>query len=223
MVNKMKEAVDVPIFGYGEEIILNNLVKLRPEMKRISSEYNIRVSYMSFFIKATSMALQSPNARILNAHVNKECTEIHYKSDHNIGIAIDTADGLVVANIKQCQLKSILEIAESLQILVDKARNSSLTSDDISGGTITLSNVGAIGGGTYCHPICFVPEVCIAAFGAMKEHPRYDSNGEIYKAQVMPVQWSADHRVIDGATMARFCNEWKGFLENPQHMLMHMR
>ena len=148
--------------------------------------------------------------------------EHHDKGAHNIGVAIDSAEGLIVPNIKNIDQKSILEIAQDLDELVIRGRNNQITNDDITGGTLTLSNIGAIGG-TYCSPICFVPEVCIGALGAIKQFPRYNEKGELYNASVMAVSWSADHRVIDGATVARFGNEFKMNLENPSAMLLHLK
>ena len=88
--------------------------------------------------------------------------------------------------------------------------------------TKSKSIIGAIGG-TYCRPICFVPEVCIGALGAFQMLPRYDKNNVLQPSPIMAVSWSADHRVIDGATVARFSNEWKQNLENPGSMLLHLQ
>jgi len=222
MVKKMSEANKVPQFGYSDEIILNELVNLRKELKPLAEKYGIKITYLPFILKATSLALLNPQSTCLNAYINAECTELTHKGSHNIGVAIDSAEGLIVPNIKCIDQKSILEIAKDLDELIMRGKNNQITNDDISGGTFTLSNIGAIGG-TYCRPICFVPEVCIGALGTIKQFPRYNGKNELYNASVMAVSWSADHRIIDGATVARFSNDFKMYLENPSSMLLHLK
>lgn len=97
-----------------------------------------------------------------------------------------------------------------------------LTSVDISNGTITLSNIGAIGG-KYGSPLINVPEVAIIAMGRIQTVPRFDEDGSVYPASIMTVNIGADHRVLDGATVAKFCNEWKLFIEKPELLLLHMK
>ena len=158
----------------------------------------------------------------LNAWVNNDCTELIHKGSHNIGVAVDSPDGLVVPVIKYCEQKSIIEIAKDLDILIHKARNGNISNDDIIDGTFTLSNIGAIGG-TYCRPVNFYPQVCIGALGTLKQFPRYNNNNELYKAYCMAISWSADHRVIDGATVARFSNKIKNYLEYPSNMILNLK
>ncbi len=221
MVKKMTEANAVPIFGYSDEIIMNTLMEIRKDFIR---ELNIKMSYLPFILKASSLALLSPSSTCLNAHINdvSHPTELIHKGSHNIGIAIDTPNGLIVPNIKFIEQKNILEINNDLNDLINRSKLGQISNDDISGGTFTLSNIGAIGG-TYCSPICFVPEVCIGALGTIKQCPKYNKDNAIYNASVMIVSWSADHRVIDGATVARFSNDFKMYLENPSSMLLHLK
>lgn len=224
MARKMTEANGVPQFGYADEIILNALVALRARLKPLGEREGVKLTYLPLILKAVSLALRSSDNAFsgLNAHVNGECTEVTHRSAHNLGVAIDSAEGLIVPNIKNVERKSVIEIARDLDALVQRGRSGRITSEDITGGTLTLSNIGAIGG-TYCSPICFVPEVCIGALGAIQTLPRYDANGELFRASVMAVAWSADHRVIDGATLARFANEFKRNLEQPDTMLLHLK
>ena len=85
-------------------------------------------------------------------------------------------------------------------------------------GTFTLSNIGVIGG-TVGSPVILPGQVSIGALGKLQKLPRYDENDNVVPKTIMQVGWSADHRVIDGATMARFSNQWKGYLENPASMI----
>jgi len=99
-----------------------------------------------------------------------------------------------------------------------------LTEEEISQPTFTLSNIGAVGG-TYMSPVIVPPQVAIGAMGKIQRLPRFinDSSNEVEAIQVMPVSWGGDHRAIDGATMARFSNTWKYYVENPQAMMFEMR
>jgi len=92
---------------------------------------------------------------------------------------------------------------------------------DLKGGTFTISNIGNLGG-TYTSPVINLPEIAIAGLGKTRATPRYDEQGNLVKASVMQVSWSADHRVVDGAMMARFSNTWIGLLEKPATMLLHL-
>lgn len=159
---------------------------------------------------------------ILNASVDESCQNITYKASHNIGIAMDTEQGLLVPNVKNVQICSVFEIASELNRLQKLGSLGQLGTTDLTGGTFTLSNIGSIGG-TYAKPIILPPEVAIGAVGSIKALPRFNEKGEVYKARIMNVSWSADHRIIDGATMSRFSNLWKSYLENPAFMLLDLK
>ena len=134
---------------------------------------------------------------------------------------MDTPSGLLVPNVKDVRSKSILEIAAELARLQKDASAGKLGMADLKGGTFSLSNIGTIGG-TYTGPVINLPEVAIAGMGKARATPKYDENGDLVKVSIMQVSWSADHRVIDGATMARFSNAWIGYLEQPATMLLHL-
>lgn len=133
-----------------------------------------------------------------------------------------TSFGLVVPNVKNVQRMSVLEIATELSRLIQLAGKNMLATEDISGGTITVSNFGAIGG-KFGSPIINVPEVAIVAIGRMQQVPRLRGDGSFVNSSVMTVTWGADHRVIDGATVAHFCNEWKLLIEQPERLFLHLR
>ena len=149
---------------------------------------------------------------------------------------MDTPNGLVVPVIRNANAKSIFEIGEELLALQAKAGKGALTEQDFKGGTFSVSNIGSLGG-TYATPVLVVPQVAIGAFGRMQTVPRYlnkhgmsasaeeiaDGEAEVVPSTIMNVSWSADHRVVDGATVARFNNTWKGLMENPTFMLSRMR
>ncbi len=216
MVNSVSS---IAHFTYCEEIDMTNLQKLRRELQKNYDKEEVNLTMLPFIMKALSLALDK--FPLLNSQVNEDCTEIRYQDDHNIGMAVDSAIGLLVPNIKQVQNKSILLIAKEVTHLTTQARKGRLASADLSGGSITISNIGAIGG-TVATPIINKPEVAIVALGRLQRLPRFNSAGEVEARDMMQISWSGDHRIIDGATMAYFCNLWKSLLESPQTMLMHM-
>ncbi|NQY64290.1 MAG: dihydrolipoyllysine-residue acetyltransferase [Alteromonadaceae bacterium] len=216
MVNSV---ATIPHFTYCEEIDMTNLIKLRKELKEVYAKQDIKLTMMPFFMKAMSLALkQFP---VINSQVNDDCTEQTYFDDHNIGMAVDSKVGLLVPNVKQVQNKSILDLANDITRLTNDARSGRVPAADLKGGTITISNIGAIGG-TIATPIINKPEAAIVALGKLQTLPRFNDAGEVEARSIMQVSWSGDHRIIDGGSIARFCNLWKSFLEEPTNMLVHM-
>ncbi|CAG5114171.1 Oidioi.mRNA.OKI2018_I69.chr2.g8238.t1.cds [Oikopleura dioica] len=220
MQKSMTEALKIPHFGYNEEYDVTNLVELRKILKPLAAEYGIKLSYMPFIIKAVSLALsESP---ILNSSLSPDGTQIIYHEDHNIGFATDTPHGLLVPNIKQVQNLSILEVAQELNRLHQAGLENKLKPADIQGGTFSLSNIGAIGG-TYAKPVILVPQVAIGAIGKIQRLPRFGPNDEVVARHLTYISWTADHRIIEGAQMARFSNKLKQYLEEPGSMMLHLR
>ncbi|XP_039204424.1 lipoamide acyltransferase component of branched-chain alpha-keto acid dehydrogenase complex, mitochondrial [Crotalus tigris] len=220
MVKTMSAALKIPHFGYCDEIDLTRLIQLREELKFLAKERGVKLTFMPFFLKAASLSLL--HYPILNASVDEDCQNITYKASHNIGIAMDTGLGLLVPNVKNVQACSVFEVASELNRLQKLGSANQLGTKDLTGGTFTLSNIGTIGG-TYAKPMILPPEVAIGALGKIQALPRFNNKGEVFKVQIMNVSWSADHRIIDGATMSRFSNLWKSYLENPASMLMDLK
>ena len=222
MVNSVST---IPHFTYCEEIDMTELIKLRLELKEdytvkaIMAEQDIKLTMMPFFMKAMSLALKE--FPVINSQVNEDCTELTYFTDHNIGMAVDSKVGLLVPNVKQVQTKSILDLATDITRLTTDARSGRVQPADLKGGTITISNIGAIGG-TVATPIINKPEAAIVALGKLQTLPRFNAKGDVEARSIMQVSWSGDHRIIDGGSIARFCNLWKLFLEKPSSMLLHM-
>ena len=220
MAKAMQESVStIPHFTYADEFDLTDVMALQKQLKAQYAEQGVRITMMPFFIKAMSLALKE--FPIMNAQVNADCTELTYFDDHNIGMAVDTKIGLLVPNIKQVQNKSLLEIAEEVTRLTNAARDGRVAPEDMKGGTISISNIGVIGG-TVATPIINKPEAAIVALGKVQQLPRFDANGQVVARSIMNVSWSGDHRIIDGGTIARFNKRWQEFLENPTAMLVHM-
>nr|ACX47992.1 transacylase [Naegleria gruberi] len=220
MIRTMNAATKVPHFGYKDEVYVDNLMIIRSHLKKTAERQGVKLSYMPFIIKAVSLALKE--YPILNSSLTEDESEIIYKGDHNIGVAMDTPNGLLVPNIKSVQNKSILEIAAELNRLQELGKQGKLGANDLKGGTFTLSNIGTIGG-TYADPVLSIPEVCIGAIGMIKKTATFDAHNNVVPKHIMYMSWAADHRVVDGATMARFSNLWKEYLENPDNFIVALK
>ena len=217
--NMVTSATTIPHFIYSEDIDVTDLLALREQLKVQAEAKGSRLTLMPFFMKA--MALAAQEFPVLNSRVNEDCSEIHYLSQCNIGMAVDGKAGLMVPNVKGVQSRTLLGVADEVARLTEAARAGRVSQDDLKGGTITISNIGALGG-TYAAPIINPPEVAIVALGRTQKLPRFDANGQVVERAIMTVSWAGDHRIIDGGTIARFCNLWKSYLESPQSMLLHM-
>lgn len=215
----MNSVSTIPHFTYAEEFDLTAVMALQKQLKERYAEQGVRITMMPFFIKAMSLALKE--FPIMNAQVNDDCTELTYFDDHNIGMAVDTKIGLLVPNIKQVQNKSIIDIANEVTRLTNAAREGRVAQEDMKGGTISISNIGVIGG-TVATPIINKPEAAIVALGRVQELPRFDAQGNVVARKIMVASWSGDHRIIDGGAIARFNKRWQQFLEDPTSMLVHM-
>ncbi|SEK20198.1 dihydrolipoyllysine-residue acetyltransferase [Halomonas daqiaonensis] len=212
-------ASTIPHFQYGEELDVTELLAMRERLKPEAQAFDARLTLMPFFMKAMALAVR--DFPILNSRLNEAGDEIHYLPSCNIGMAVDGKAGLMVPNVKGVERLTLLEIAGEIQRLTAEAREGRVASSDLRGGTITISNIGALGG-TYAAPIINAPEVAIVAIGKTQWLPRFDAQGAVVKRAIMSVTWAGDHRLIDGGTIARFCNTWKGYLEAPETMLLHL-
>ncbi|MCK2148812.1 dihydrolipoyllysine-residue acetyltransferase [Marinobacter alexandrii] len=217
--NMVTSATTIPHFIYSEDIDVTDLLALREKLKVEAEAKGSRLTLMPFFMKAMALAVQE--FPVLNSRINDDVSEIHYLSQCNIGMAVDGKAGLMVPNVKGVESLTMLGVADEVARLTEAARSGRVSQEDLKGGTITISNIGALGG-TYASPIINAPEVAIVALGRTQKLPRFDANGQVVERAIMTVSWAGDHRIIDGGTIARFCNRWKSYLESPQSMLLHM-
>ena len=197
-----------------EEIDMTNVTKLKNELKETSTE-EIKLTYMPFFVKAVIRSLKS-SPRI-NASLDEEKEDIVIKKDYNIGIATDTEQGLLVPVIKKAQNKDIITIAKEIEELSREAKKGELELADTQGGTFTITNIGAIGGISSI-PIVNYPEVAILAINKiMKKVVLWE--GEIVARDRVYLSLSFDHRVLDGADVARFLNSIRKYIEEPESLM----
>ncbi|KAL8827591.1 MAG: hypothetical protein Q9191_003090 [Dirinaria sp. TL-2023a] len=225
MFKTMTRSLSIPHFVYADEIDVTALSSLRQRLKT-SKHSPQKISYMPFIIKAVSLALNEHP--LFNARIDlsdPQTPNLVLRRTHNIGIAIDTPHGLVVPNIKDIHAHSLASLATELSRLQRLAQTGKLAPADLAGGTITISNIGSIGG-TYVSPVIVQGEVVILGLGRARTVPAFgeeDGEGELVRKEVMNFSWSADHRVVDGATMARMAQRVKGFIQEPATMLAEMR
>ena len=224
MFKTMTRSLSIPHFLYADEINLSPLASLRAQLKDSTSSPQ-KLSYLPFIIKAVSLALNDfplLNARVETVDTPGTPPRLTMRSKHNIGVAMDTSQGLLVPNIKDVANLSIAEISDQLKHLQQLAQVAKLSAVDLTGGTITVSNIGSIGG-TYVSPIIVQSEVAILGIGKARVVPAFDETGEVVKRTVGNFSWSADHRVVDGATMARMGERVRQLVEEPGSMLVGLR
>lgn len=188
------------------------------EMEVFRKEYGVRVAEAGGKLTMTAILLKVMTAAVkkfpqFNASVDMETSEIVYKNYYNMGVAVDTDRGLLVPVIRDTDKKSLTEISIELGEIAAKARDKKLTLEDMSGGTMTLSNLGGIGG-QYFTPIVNWPEVAILGVARSRTEPVY-IDGEFKPRNMLPLSLSYDHRIIDGADAARFMRWIINVLEDP--------
>ncbi len=199
-----------------DEADIMRLVALREREKEKVAAKGIHLTYLPFVIKAVVAGLEEHP--YVNASLDDENEEIILKKYFNIGVAVDTKDGLIVPVVKNAKEKSILQLADELTKLSEKARSRTIDLADLKGGTFTITNYGAVGG-IYGSPIINYPEVAILGLGRIQEKPAV-VEGKIEIRKMLPLSLSFDHRVVDGAEAARFLNTVIDHLEDPDLILL---
>lgn len=207
----------VPRVVNFDDADVTELEAFRQSSKDDYASRGIKLTTMPFLIKAVATALKHHPA--LNAVIDMENEQIIYKDYVNLGIAIDTDRGLVVPTLKNADRMSIPDIAYALSELSNRVRNNDFAVADLRGGTFTISNLGAIGG-TYSTPIVNVPEVAILLVGRSRKLATVMDDDSIKPRLMMPLSLAYDHRLVDGATAARFLNDIIAYLEAPSRLLL---
>ena len=195
---------------------IDQLVETREELKQTAEEKGTRLTYMAFVLKAVVAGLKE--YPILNSELDEEEGVIRLKNYYNIGIAVATDAGLMVPVVKNVDEKGLLELADEVQELAAKARDRSISREEMQGGTFTITNFGAFGG-EYATPIINYPETAILGLGAVEQRPVVEE-GEVVAAHTLPLSLAIDHRVIDGAEAAKFTNTVKEYLAEPTKLLL---
>jgi len=212
----VKSKSTIPHAAGMDEADVTQLIALKVKAKERAAQKKIHLTFLPFVIKAVVAALEEHP--YVNSSLDEENSEIILKKYYNIGVAVDTKDGLMVPVVKNAKGKNIFQLAAELTELSEKARNRIIDLADLKGGTFTITNFGAMGG-TYGFPIIRHPEVAILGMGKIFEKP-VAVEGKIEVRRVLPLSLSFDHRVVDGAEAVRFMNTVIELLEDPGLILM---
>lgn len=213
MLNSKQNTAHMTLF---EEVEISELITVREKLKKPFAEKNTKLTYLSFIVKATVLTLKK--YRQLNSQIDLENDRMIYKNRFNIGIAVDTPEGLVVPVIKDADKLSILQIAQRITELSDKARDRKLSLDDMKDGTFTLTNYGSIGG-IYATPVINYPQAGILGIGRIVKKPVVKED-QITVGNVLPLSLSVDHRIVDGGEASRFMNQIMEYLSDPVLMIV---
>lgn len=208
----------VPHFTLMEEANVTQLYKMRGEAKAYGEKHGVKVTYLPFVIKAMIATLRE--FPMFNASIDDEAQEIVYKKYFNIGFAADTPQGLLVPVIKNADQKTILELSAEIYDLATRAREGKLKLDEMKGATITVTNIGSVGG-TYATPIINHPEVAILGMYKIEDKPIM-MNGKFRAQKVMNYTITADHRLIDGAVAANFMRAFVNRIQSPSNLMLDM-
>ena len=206
----------IPHVHQFDEVDLASISRYQREFKDDFKNKGSTLSVTVFIIKALSIALNK--FPVFNSSYDHKRNTIHYKKYFNIGVAVDTSSGLIVPVIKNVDQLNFFDIGRRLMELAKETRDRKVKLEDLRGASMTLSNLGGIGG-TYFNPIINWPEVAILGVGRSFTKPIYE-NGEWSSKQILPIVLAYDHRVIDGADGARFISYLKSVLEKPEKFLI---
>jgi 2-oxoglutarate dehydrogenase E2 component (dihydrolipoamide succinyltransferase) len=199
------------------EVDMGNIIEMRKNNQSdFQSRFGVKLGFMSFFVKASVLALKSFPA--INAEI--EGDEIIYKNYYNISFAVGTEKGLVVPVIKNADEKSFADIEKSIKEMSDKAKNGNLAIEDLQGGTFTISN-GGVYGSMLSTPILNPPQSGVLGMHNIVERPMV-INGEIKIRPVMYLALSYDHRIIDGKDSVSFLKTLKDNLEDPRKLFLDL-
>lgn len=206
----------VPHTVLMDEIIVDDLVDFRAKAKTYAADRGVKLTYLTFISKAVIIALKE--FPIFNASFNHDTDEVYIKKFINLGIAVDTKDGLIVPNVKNADQLTMLELASTIDDLATRTNARKITLDEQQNGTFTITNFGSVGI-SHGTPVIYYPELAILGIGKISLKPVV-KNGKIEIASVLPLSLAVDHRIIDGAEGGRFLLRIKQLLENPNTLML---
>ncbi len=207
--------LNIPHVTQQDEADITTLEERRKALKDKAAAEGVKLTPLAFFIRAAVLALQEfPD---FNSSLSEDGTGLVHKKYWHIGFAADTPQGLVVPVIRDADQKDLFTIARELGVQSEKARSGKLTAAEMQGGTFTISSLGGIGG-TYFSPIVNAPEVAILGVGRASIKPVW-AKDKFVPRLLLPLSLAYDHRVIDGATGARFATFLVGLLGDVDRLL----
>ncbi len=212
-----KSATVIPSFALFDEVVVDELWAHRKKFKDIAAEQDTKLTFLPYIVKAVvAMMKEFP---VFNASLDDTTDEIVYKHYYNVGIATDTDNGLYVPVIQDADRKPMFDVADEIIELANKAHDSKLSGADMSDGSISISNIGSVGGAHFT-PIINHPESAIVGVGIISDKPVVNAEGEIVVSKVLDLSLVVDHRIIDGAVAQQAMNYLKQLLSNPELLLM---
>jgi len=208
----------IPSTTLMDEIDVTKLVEFRKSQKAKLEEKGIKLTFLPFIVKAVTMAIK--DYPIFNASFDHETEEVVFKDFINIGIAVDTPDGLIVPNVKHADQKSIVTLAKEIEALGAATRARTVKLDELQNGTFSITNYGTTGIklGT---PVIKHPELAILGIGSIYRKPVVEGE-QIVIRDVLPLSLTIDHRVIDGADGGRFLMKVKELLSDPMQIFLFL-
>ena len=216
--NLHRNWVTAPHVTQFDDADITDLEIFRKSMQKEAEKRGAKLTLLAFLMKACVNALKA--YPMFNSSLSPDGDNLILKSYYNIGFACDTPDGLVVPVVKDVQKKDVIDIAEDLGNLSEKARARKLKMDEMQGGCFTISSLGGIGG-TKFTPIINCPEVAILGVSRSSMQPVYNKTSEDFEARLMlPLSLSYDHRVVDGADGARFTSHLCMMLSDVRRLLL---
>ncbi|MGM0239700.1 dihydrolipoyllysine-residue acetyltransferase [Enterococcus sp. AZ103] len=214
MVNSKHTAPHVTLH---DDVEVSKLWDHRKKFKQVALDNGTKLTFLPYVVKALTATVKK--FPILNASIDDAAQEIVYKNYYNIGIATDTDHGLYVPNVKNADTKGMFQIADEINNKAAEAIEGKLAAEDMRNGTITISNIGSVGGGWFT-PVINYPEVAILGVGTITQEPIVNADGELAVGRVMKLSLSFDHRIVDGATAQKAMNNIKRLLADPELLLM---
>ncbi len=207
----------IPHYSLVDECDVTALVQLREMLKPKCERASVKLTYLSFMVRAAVEALQE--IPLINASLDEAAEEITLHDRYHIGFATATPQGLIVPVIHDADRMSVLEIAREVERLSAEARSGKVRLADVRGATFTITSIGNIGG-LISTPIIPPPQVAIMGVGKIVRRPVYDEHGNLRPADLLYLSFSFDHRVIDGDVGARFANAVIARLQAPATLLV---
>jgi pyruvate dehydrogenase E2 component (dihydrolipoamide acetyltransferase) len=206
----------IPHVTQHDQADVTELETMRRRQQKREGGENADLTLTVFLVKAAAMVLRAHPR--FNASLDHGTGELVVKRYYNIGVAVDTDQGLMVPVVRGVEGKGIRDLAAELTRLVARAREGKATIEDLRGGSFTVTNTGALGG-TGATPIINYPEVAILGVGRARQTPVV-RDGQIVPRLVLPLSLAFDHRVIDGMAAARFSTDLVGLLEAPERLFL---
>jgi pyruvate dehydrogenase E2 component (dihydrolipoamide acetyltransferase)/2-oxoisovalerate dehydrogenase E2 component (dihydrolipoyl transacylase) len=207
----------IPHSTYVDECDVTELVRLRQSLRDKFSRAGIKLTYLPFFVKAVTTALAE--IPVVNSSLDETAQEIVLHDHYHIGVAAATPAGLIVPVLHEANRKTLPEIAQELERLNADSKAGKSRLEDLRGGTFTITSIGGFGG-LISTPIVNYPQAAILGLGRIVKRPVYDANGSIKPADLVYLSLSFDHRILDGAVAAAFCNAVMRHLQNPAELLL---